>query len=223
MTTTKEEEKDNFFKQNNLYNPNKDTQPKIIIYGCGSIGSHTAISLAKTGFKNIIIIDYDKVETSNIPAQFFTKESAGNLKTSEINNLSLFLTGTPICPITLKIDENYTPDLTENSIHIMALDNIETRKIILKGLKGRNVHLIDTRIGGFNYEKHYIKCDKNTDEYEKTLTGTFSETKCGEKCLWAVNTAISSLITADIIKISKKQRPNTLTKGHLMTTTKITK
>ena len=43
----------------------------INIYGAGSIGSYTALTLAKLGFKNIAVFDNGFVDEENIAPQFY--------------------------------------------------------------------------------------------------------------------------------------------------------
>jgi tRNA A37 threonylcarbamoyladenosine dehydratase len=38
---------------------------KILIVGVGGVGSNVAVSLARNGFKNFVLVDFDKVEQSN--------------------------------------------------------------------------------------------------------------------------------------------------------------
>ena len=207
-----------YSKQEKLFNPEK-TQPKCYIYGCGSGGSHITIGLAKIGIKNITVYDYDTVEETNVPAQFFTLTSAKEkqLKTEAIKRLAKEMTGTNINTVTLKIDDTFNPEITSNSIHILAVDSIEIRKLLANKLKDYPVFVIDGRIGGFNYEKYSLRADSdNFDKYLKTLEGTFAETPCGEKCLWANNTLIASKIIADVIKISQNKTPTEVVKGNLL-------
>lgn len=48
---------------------------KICLLGCGGLGSHILYELAATGFKNITIVDFDKIELSNLNRQILYKES----------------------------------------------------------------------------------------------------------------------------------------------------
>ena len=52
----------------------------IAIAGLGSIGSFLAMALNKLGFRNLVVIDYDQVETHNIPTQYYQKEDIGEFK-----------------------------------------------------------------------------------------------------------------------------------------------
>jgi len=217
-------EKDIYFKQKMLFNPNENNL-KVFIYGAGSIGSHLAVGLAKIGIKDITVYDYDVVETENIPAQFYAvRQGETNLfKTECIQYMVDYMTGIKIKTENIKITKDFEPNISPNSIHILAFDNIEARKIIINKLTNFPIHLIDGRIGGFNWEVYYVRCNEDTKEYKKTLEGTFSELECGEKCLWVVNAIISARIITNVIKISKRKQPSYMMTGNAMSTIIINK
>lgn len=48
---------------------------KILIVGCGGIGSISAMNMAGAGVKQITLVDHDKVERSNLNRQFFWRLS----------------------------------------------------------------------------------------------------------------------------------------------------
>lgn len=215
-----------FSKQELLYNP-KEHNPTIFVYGLGSGGSHLTIALAKTGITNITVYDFDFVELDNIPAQFYTVQQGRTkmLKTLATAENVKNLTNLDIQTENVKIDDNFQPQVIRDSIHVLAIDNIETRKLLANKLKGFPVHVIDGRIGGFNYELHYFRADnqKQTEDYLKTLEGSFAELRCGEKCLWALNALTASKTVANIIKLTKEKPPSLMTNGHLLTETVLEK
>ena len=45
-----------------IFNPDHDTQPSIVIVWAGGIWCWTTFALAQLGFKNITVIDFDEVE-----------------------------------------------------------------------------------------------------------------------------------------------------------------
>ncbi len=220
------EENDIYYKQRNLFNPHR-VSSKIHIYGAGSIGSHVATGLAKIGIKDITIYDFDIVEEANTPAQFYSIDSKDEKKVEEIAKIINNFTGIKIKPIDIKIDNDFKPDLSLNSIHILALDNIEIRKLLYNKLKDFPVWLIDGRIGGFNWEKYCLYLKDDSKIYSKTLEGKFSEAECGSKCLWPVNSLISSKIIADVVKILLKKEDGRnicyMVKGNIMGETLIVK
>lgn len=57
---------------------------KILVLGSGGTGSHCTEALARLGFGNITIVDFDKVELSNLNRQNFEYSDVGKLKTDAL-------------------------------------------------------------------------------------------------------------------------------------------
>ena len=57
---------------------------KIGIAGAGGLGSNCASFLARSGFVNFVIADFDRVEASNLNRQFFFARQIGMLKTEAL-------------------------------------------------------------------------------------------------------------------------------------------
>ena len=47
------------------------------IAGCGGLGSNCAVALARTGIGKLILVDYDRVEESNLNRQYFFSHQIG--------------------------------------------------------------------------------------------------------------------------------------------------
>ncbi len=61
-------------------------QPNILILGLGGIGSNVAMLLLRAGFSNFTLVDYDKVEESNLIRQFpYTEQDINKYKTMALN------------------------------------------------------------------------------------------------------------------------------------------
>lgn len=67
----------------------KLNEKRVLIIGCGGIGALVANNLSSSGVKNLIILDFDKVENSNLNRQYtYSKNDIGKLK---VDALSHFL------------------------------------------------------------------------------------------------------------------------------------
>ena len=53
---------------------------RVGIAGCGGLGSNIAVSLVRTGIVELILVDFDKVEESNLNRQHFFQDDIGKLK-----------------------------------------------------------------------------------------------------------------------------------------------
>ena len=60
--------------------PENLLESDIAIIGLGGVGSPTAYILAKMGFKNLQLCDFDKVDAHNIASQFYSLEDIGKNK-----------------------------------------------------------------------------------------------------------------------------------------------
>ncbi|WP_316899808.1 sulfur carrier protein ThiS adenylyltransferase ThiF [Pseudodesulfovibrio indicus] len=52
----------------------------IGIAGCGGLGSNCAMHLVRSGFKKFVLVDFDRVEFSNLNRQAFTRDQVGQFK-----------------------------------------------------------------------------------------------------------------------------------------------
>ncbi|MCP4717826.1 MAG: sulfur carrier protein ThiS adenylyltransferase ThiF [Desulfobacteraceae bacterium] len=65
---------------------------KVGIAGIGGIGSNVARHLAQAGLSHLRVVDYDRMEVSNLNRQFYSIDQAGQLKTLSLkqNLLKIF-------------------------------------------------------------------------------------------------------------------------------------
>lgn len=64
-----------------LDNQKKISKAKILILGCGGLGTKVVKSLSQIGVKNFILLDPDKVELTNLNRQeYFTRQDVGEFK-----------------------------------------------------------------------------------------------------------------------------------------------
>jgi len=58
----------------------------IGIAGAGGLGSNCAMHLVRSGFKNFVLADFDRIEESNLNRQFFRPEQIGKFKVEALDN-----------------------------------------------------------------------------------------------------------------------------------------
>ena len=58
---------------------------KVGIAGAGGLGSNCAFNLVRAGVKNLKIVDFDKVEYSNLNRQFYFIDQAGKNKVEALS------------------------------------------------------------------------------------------------------------------------------------------
>ncbi|MBR1721828.1 MAG: thiamine biosynthesis protein ThiF [Treponema sp.] len=52
----------------------------VLVCGCGGLGSNIALMLARSGVKKLILVDFDKVEITNLHRQFYKPSQIGLAK-----------------------------------------------------------------------------------------------------------------------------------------------
>lgn len=118
------------FIPSNFSNNIKDK--KIILVGCGGIGSIVAELLVRGGFKDITLIDSDLVDESNLQRQIFVENDIGKLKTTALKKrLKDIDSKCSIDTFAEIINEKNIKQLcSKSNLIIETTDNFQTRKII---------------------------------------------------------------------------------------------
>lgn len=189
-----------FSRQSRIFNP-EEQKSKITIIGCGSTGSFIGLTLAKLGFNEIKVIDFDKVEEQNIPNQFYRINDIGKPKVEALKEIVMDFTGTELETENIKVEKDYEFDLSLDSIIIFCVDNMEARRLIYDKIKDFPIMLIDTRMGGVGFDIYVVDLSDEEQKkvYETRLGMTTLETVCGEKATIYTILAIASE-TCQIVK-----------------------
>lgn len=98
---------------------------KLIILGCGGIGSLSSILLCGTGLKNLLIVDHDKIEKSNLNRQIlYSLEDVGHYKVDILKKrIEERYSNTQIQVIKEKIDVDFILSrLSEYDIVLNTMD-----------------------------------------------------------------------------------------------------
>lgn len=141
-------------RQSELVDSNILPQP-ITIIGCGGIGSFTALTLAKMGFTDITVYDFDAVSPENISNQFYRYSDIGTNKAEALRHMildfeQLTITAQPI---------RWTKEHSLTQTVIMAVDSMTVRKSIYDQIKSNRgiKRFIDGRMGGQQAEVYAVE------------------------------------------------------------------
>lgn len=184
----------NLNKHLKFFNPNKNTNT-IHIIGVGATGSNLAHSLARLGFDNFVIYDFDTITAHNITNQYYNANQIGNSKTESIKENLLKINP----DIQIKLEKQGYKDQNLNGLVFLCLDNIETRKKIVEQNKYNfNIKLLtDIRIGLAEAQTYSIKPNlKSIKKILSTMQFKHGETKLPMN---ACGTALNILPTIQII------------------------
>ena len=105
---------------------------KVVICGCGALGGHAAIHLARMGMRNIVLIDDDEVREHNLGTQPFRLQDRGGKKARILANDLYRLAGTcKAIPITKRVAlDNAAKLLRGAAVVLDTFDNHESRKAV---------------------------------------------------------------------------------------------
>ena len=133
---------------------------KIGIAGAGGIGSNVAVHLVRAGAKQIKIVDFDKIEESNLNRQFYFQDQIGMYKSDAVKiNLERIGSRTEIEAVNMKIESDNVEDIfRECDIVVEAFDKKEYKKLIAEKLGAIGKKLVcASGIGGTATDKVEIK------------------------------------------------------------------
>lgn len=109
---------------------------KILIIGCGGLGSNIANILIRCGFEKIVLADFDIINFKDLNRQVFFQNQIGKEKTSELKkNLLLINKDAKIKIINGRIDEYKLEKIIRDEkidIVVEAVDDEKTKKIIFE-------------------------------------------------------------------------------------------
>ncbi len=117
---------------------------KIGIAGIGGIGSNVARHLAQARIGAIMIVDFDRVEGSNLDRQFYRVSQVGKKKTDSLAaNLKDIYPDMVIEKIDRKILPGDSQELfSECAVVVEGLDDKHLKKMILEELSGIHKTLV---------------------------------------------------------------------------------
>ena len=106
------------------------------ICGLGGLGSNIAIALARAGIGRLILVDFDRVDITNLHRQQYKAEQIGEYKTGALAaNLLEISPYTEVKGVTEKVTEDNFLELLEGvDIVCEAFDNAEAKAMLVNGV-----------------------------------------------------------------------------------------
>ena len=133
----------------------------VMVVGCGAVGSVAIEALARSGVGHIVLVDFDKVEESNINRQLFALEST-------VGKSKVQIAAQRIADINPKIkidiydmffDENTNIDIKPDFV-IDAIDTVPSKIALYKWCEKNKVHFISSMGAARKTDLTKIKIDK---------------------------------------------------------------
>ena len=176
----------------------EQAQQSITIIGAGAIGSFVTLSLAKMGFDNLTVYDFDTIDDVNMNCQFYRLADIGKKKVDALAELVENFTGTTITALDKKVQPT---DIINSDIVITAVDSIEVRKQLFEISACK--YLVDPRMGAEYASMEVVDMfDSNQKEnYAKTLYS--SDEVVHERCTAKATMYTVNLIAGQVCKVIK--------------------
>ncbi len=161
---------------------------KVLILGVGGVGGSSALALARMGINEITLVDYDKVDITNINRQVVAYHSTiGKLKVDVLKDLILDIN--PDCKvITYPIFYNEdNKDLIFNNDYDYILDCcdvVKSKEIIIRESVKRGIKIISSMGAGFKFNPSLIEVTKlKNTSYDKLAKILRYNLKDNKDCL----------------------------------------
>lgn len=124
----------------------KLTNSHVVIIGLGGVGGYVLEALIRAGISKATIIDYDRIEESNLNRQIIAlKSNIGNLKVDEFEKrIHAINEKVSVIKYDWFIDQENIDKIFENKIDYLidACDTIKTKKLLIDKCLQNNVRFI---------------------------------------------------------------------------------
>lgn len=115
---------------------NKISAARVAVCGLGGLGSNIAIALARAGVGHLHLIDFDRVDLTNLNRQQYAVGQLGQYKTDALRETLALIS--PYCDVTcdtVRVTEETLPDLLRNEDYICeAFDRAEAKAMLVSGV-----------------------------------------------------------------------------------------
>lgn len=129
-------------------NLNNIQNKSVLVLGVGGVGGYVVESLARSNIGTLILVDYDKVDVTNINRQIVALDSTiGKSKVDVLEErIKDINSGCKVIKIDKFIDENNYLELFDNSIDyfVDACDTVLVKKLVIKECLKRNIPFISS-------------------------------------------------------------------------------
>ena len=143
----------------------------ILVLGIGGVGGYAIEALIRSGIENITIVDFDKIDKSNINRQLIAlTNNIGHDKTEEWKKRILSINpNVKVSIINEKINSDNIHLLFNNKYDFVidACDTVIVKKSLIKECKNRNINLITVCGMGKKLNPTLVKiCDIRETNYD---------------------------------------------------------
>ena len=161
----------------------KFSSATVAVCGLGGLGSNIAIALARAGVGKLVLIDFDRVDLTNLHRQQYKTSQIGKYKTEALTeNLLEIAPYIKIKTITERITEdNFAILLEDANVVCEAFDRAEAKAMLVNGVLEQlpSIHLVaasgmagmetPNTIRTKKITKHFYLCGDGVSDAEGTI------------------------------------------------------
>lgn len=136
MIPTKKEWMDALAARHGTELQRRFSEATVAVCGLGGLGSNIAIALARAGIGKLVLIDFDKVDITNLHRQQYRATQIGQCKTDALaENLFEVAPYTDIKTVKEKLTEdNFAELLKDADVICEAFDDAEAKAMLVNGV-----------------------------------------------------------------------------------------
>ena len=141
------------FHHEELYRSNSILQKlrrfNVTICGAGALGGNIVESLARSGFGQLKVIDFDRIEERNLSTQPYQKADIGAFKAKMIANNLYRAVGARVEAVIKRLEENNAHKLLRGSdLVIDVFDNSVSRRVVKEYCENKNLPCLHVGLAG---------------------------------------------------------------------------
>lgn len=120
-------------------------QSTVMVVGCGAVGSFAVEALARSGVGHLVLVDFDRVEESNINRQLFALNSTITRPKVEVAKQRIYDINPDIVvdAFNMFFDENNAPDVKPDFV-IDAIDTVKSKIALYKWCANNKIAFVSS-------------------------------------------------------------------------------
>jgi len=125
---------------------------RVAIVGAGGLGGQVVLLLARIGVGNLVVVDSDVFDETNLNRQALCAEAALNRPKSEqaVEVVAAINPGVQVSSYQVRLNASNAPEiLTGSNVVVDALDNLPDRFVLEKAAKDLGIPLVHGALAGF--------------------------------------------------------------------------
>ena len=153
-------------------NVNKIKEKNILVIGLGGVGGYVVESLIRCGIENIVLVDFDKIDETNLNRQIIATRSNINKKKTDAfyERIMDINDKVKVIKIDKFIDESNYKELFDYKIDYLidCCDYIMTKKLLIKECLDRKIKFITSMGTGYKLDPSKLEItDIRKTSYDK--------------------------------------------------------